>query len=160
MAIFITLLQLFAMVFGFVYSIRRMKKFKSITFEVRRGEKCYSCACDVDHEEFDYSDFKSSWEKEDFKLCVPCKREESLDKFIKSGFPDTTLLNNLKKYLFSKRSNRLIWYFMFAVLGSLLIELVARLAFDIKAFWILTPILNILYWSVFCYKSKITYIKE
>ena len=163
MVIFFNLLQIFAMVFGFVYSIIRVKKLKPITFEVRRGERCYSCSDELEYDELDYTDFdryKASLEKEDFKLCVSCKREENLDQFIKSGFPDATRINKVKKYLFSKKSDRLIWYFMFAILGGVLIEFVARFAFGIKVSWIFIPLCNIVYWSLFCYKSKITYIKE
>lgn len=163
MSLFISLLQVFVMVFGFAYSIRRIKKHKSITYEVRRGERCYSCSDEVEHEEFDYtnlSDWKASLEKEDFKLCVRCKREENLDQFIKSGFPDATRINKLKKYLFSKKSDRLVWYFMIAILGGILIEFVARFVFGVKVSWIFIPLCNIVYWSLFCYKSKITYIKE
>ena len=163
MSIFISLLQIFVMVFGFAYSIRRIKRYKSITYEVRRGERCYSCSDEVEHDELDYtnlSDWKTSLEKEDFKLCVACKREENLDHFIKSGFPDATRINKVKKYLFSKKSARLVWYFMFAVLGGVLVEFVARFAFGIKVSWMFIPLCNIVYWSLFCYKSKITYIKE
>jgi hypothetical protein len=163
MIIFINLLQIFAIIFGFFYSIIRVKKLKPITFEVRRGERCYSCSTEVEHDDTDYMDFdafKASLEKEDFKLCVRCKREENLDQFIKTGFPDATRINKFKKFLFSKKSDRMIWYFMFAVFTSIIVEFVARFVFDIKLFWFLTPILNIIYWSIFCYKSKITYIKE
>ena len=159
MVAFLTFLQFFALIFGFIYSTRRIKKYKSITFEVRRGEKCYSCATDVDHD-VDYTDFAAMLQKEDFKLCVACKREESLDQFVKSGFPDATRINKLKKYLFSKKSDRLVWYFLIAILTNIAIEFITRFVFDIKVFWFLTPLLNIIYWSVFCYKSKITYIEE
>jgi hypothetical protein len=161
MVAFLTFLQFFALIFGFIYSTRRIKKHKSITFEVRRGEKCYSCTTDVDHDDLDLStDFAALLQKEDFKLCVACKREESLDYFVKSGFPDSTLINKFKKYLFSKKSDRLVWYFLIAILTSIAIEFITRFVFGIKVFWFLTPILNIIYWSIFCYKSKITYIKE
>lgn len=158
MVIFISLLQIFIMVFGFIYSFRRTRKYKGITFDVRMGTRCYSCATDIEHDDIDYLTEDLS-KYEHINLCVACKREESLDKFIKTGFPDTTRINKLKKYLFSKKSDRLVWYFMFAVLTSVLTDIVAGF-FDIKIFWILTPICNIVYWSLFCYKSKITYIKE
>lgn len=163
MTAFITFVQFFTLIFGFAYSIRRIKKYKSITFEVRRGERCYGCSNLVEHDHPDYLDFQSfkeSLEKEDFKLCVACKREESFDTFIKSGFPDATRINRFKKFLFSKKSDKLVWYFMFAILGSVAVEIFARFVFDIKVFWLLTPIFNIVYWSLFCYKSKITFIKE
>ncbi len=163
MVILINLLQIFAIVFGFIYSIVRVKKLKPITFEVRRGERCYGCSDEVEHDDVDYMDFeafKASLEREDFKLCVACKREENLDHFIKSGFPDSTGINKFKRFLFSKKSDRMIWYFMFAVLTSVLVEFVARFVFGVKIFWLLTPICNIVYWGLFCYKSKITYIKE
>jgi hypothetical protein len=163
MAIFITLLQFFAMIFGFIYSIIRVKKLTPITFEVRRGERCYSCSGELEYDELDYTDFdryKASLEREDFKLCVSCKREENLDQFIKTGFPDATRINKLKKFLFSKKSDKLVWYFLFAIFTGVLVEFVARFVFDIKMFWLLSPIFNIVYWSLFCYKSKITYIKE
>jgi hypothetical protein len=163
MAFFLTFLQFFALIFGFIYSIIRVKKLNSITFDVRRGEKCYSCAIDIDHDDVDYTDFstyKASLKNENFNLCVACKREESLDQFVKSGFPNATRINKFKKYLFSKKSDKLVWYFLFAILTSIAIEFIARFVFGVKIFWFLTPILNIIYWSIFCYKSKITYIKE
>ena len=160
MVAFLTFLQFFALIFGFIYSIVRVKKLTSITFEVRRGERCYSCATDIEYDELDYTDFAAMLQKEDFKLCVACKREESFDMFIKSGFPDATRMNRFKKFLFSKKSDKLVWYFMFAILGSVGVEIFARFVFDIKVFWLLTPIFNIVYWSLFCYKSKITFIKE
>jgi hypothetical protein len=160
MVAFLTFLQFFALIFGFIYSIVRVKKLTSITFEVRRGERCYSCATNLEYDELDYTDFAAMLQKEDFKLCVACKREESLDQFVKSGFPDATRINKFKKYLFSKKSDKIVWYFLIAILTSIAIEFISRFVFDIKVFWFLTPILNIIYWSIFCYKSKITYIKE
>ena len=162
MTAFITFVQFFTLIFGFAYSIRRIKKYKSITFEVRRGERCYGCSTLVehDHPDLDYTDFAAMLQKEDFKLCVACKREESLDQFVKSGFPDATRINKFKKYLFSKKSDKIVWYFLIAILTSIAIEFISRFVFDVKIFWFLTPILNIIYWSIFCYKSKITYIKE
>jgi hypothetical protein len=160
MVIFLTFLQFFVLIFGFIYSIVRVKKLTSIAFEVRRGERCYSCATNVEHDDLDYTDFATMLQKEDFKLCVRCKREENLDQFIKTGFPDATRINKFKKFLFSKKSDRMIWYFMFAILTSIAIEFISRFVFDIKVFCFLTPMLNIIYWSIYCYKLKITYIKE
>jgi len=159
MTIFLIFLQIFALVFGFFYSIIRVKRLKSITFDVRMGTKCYGCATDIEHDNLDYLTEDLS-KYEHINLCVACKREESLDKFIKTGFPDATRINKLKKFLFSKKSDKIVWYFIFAVLTSILVEFVARFMFDIKIFWLLTPICNIVYWTLFCYKSKITYIKE
>lgn len=161
MEIFLIFLQLFALIFGFAYSVRRIKKYTSITWEVRRGMKCYGCGTDVDND-FDDVILKFD-EKNDtkiMKLCVACKRDENLDQFIKSGFLDATRLNKFKKYLFSKKSERLAWYFLLAIIPAIGIAIITRLVFDIKIFWVLTPILNIVYWTIFCYKSKITHIEE
>lgn len=160
MAIFITFLQIFTMAFVFAYSIRRTKKYKSITFDVRRGMKCYGCATDVEYDlekAFEYFEENSDTK---MKLCVACKRDESLDSFIKTGFPDSTRMNKLRKHLFSKKSDRIVWYFLLAILVSIVIEIISRLFFDIKISWVLTPILNIVYWTIFCYKTKITYTEE
>jgi hypothetical protein len=161
MEILLTFLQLFTLIFGFAYSAKRIKKYTSITWEVRRGMKCYSCGTDVDND-FDDAILKFE-EKNDtkiMKLCVACKRDENLNQFIKSGFLDTTRLNKLKKYLFSKKSERLAWYLLFVIVLGIGIEIITRFFFDIKIFWILTPVINIIYWTIFCYKSKITHIKE
>ena len=163
MVIFINLLQIFALIFGFIYSIKRVKKYGSITWEVRRGMKCYGCGTDVNQDFEDIISIVKFDEKSDtktMKLCVSCKRDENLDQFIKTGFPDATRINKFKKYLFSKKSERLVWYFLLAIILTIGIELVARLVFNIKIFWVLTPILNIVYWTIFCYKSKITHIEE
>lgn len=160
MAIFITFLQVFTMAFVFAYSIRRTKKYKSITFDVRRGMKCYGCAADVEYDlekAFEYFEENSD---DKMKLCVACKRDESLDSFIKTGFPDSTRMNKIRKNLFSKKSDRIVWYFLLAILASTAIEFVARFVFDVKIFWLLPPILNIVYWSIFWYKIKITYTEE
>ena len=160
MAIFITFLQVFTMAFGFAYSIRRTKKYKSITFDVRRGMKCYGCAADLEYDlekAFEYFEENSD---DKMTLCLACKRDESLDSFIKTGFPDSTRMNKLRMHLFSKKSDRIVWYFLLAILASIAIEIVAREVYDIKVFWLLTPILNITYWSIFCYKTKITYTEE
>lgn len=161
MGILLTFLQLFSLIFGFAYSVRRIKKYGSITWEVRRGMKCYGCGTDVDHDLEDaIVKFDEKSDTKTMKLCVACKRDENLDQFIKTGFPDATRLNKFKKYLFSKKSERLAWYFLFAIILAIGIEFVARLAFDIKIFWVLTPVANIVYWTIFCYKSKITHTEE
>ena len=161
MEIFLTFLQLFALIFGLFYSVRRVKKYGSITWEVRRGMKCYGCGTDVDND-FDDVILKFD-EKNDtkiMKLCVACKRDENLDQFIKSGFLDVTRLNKFKKYLFSKKSERLAWYLLFVIVLSIGVDITIRFFFDVKIFWLLTPVINIIYWTIFCYKSKITHIKE
>lgn len=161
MTFFLTFLQLFSLIFGFVYSIKRMKKYGSITWEVRRGMKCYGCGKDVNHDfEEAINTFDEKNDNKIMKLCVACKRDENLDQFIKTGFPDATRLNKFKKYLFSKKSERLAWYFLLAIIPAIGIDIVTRLVFDIKIFWVLTPILNIVYWTIYCYKSKITHIEE
>lgn len=161
MELFLTFLQTFALIFGFAYSIRRVKKYGSITWEVRRGMKCYGCGTDVDS---DFEDailkFDEKNDTKTMKLCVACKRDESLDQFIKTGFPDATWLNKFKKYLFSKKSERLAWYLLFVIALGIGVEIITRLFFGVKIFWLLTPAVNIIYWTIFCYKSKITHIEE
>ena len=161
MEIFLTFLQLFALIFGLFYSVRRVKKYGSITWEVRRGMKCYGCGTDVDND-FDDVILKFD-EKNDtkiMKLCVACKRDENLDQFIKSGFLDVTRLNKFKKYLFSKKSERLAWYLLFVIVLSIGVDITIRFFFDVKIFWLLTPVINIIYWTIFCYKYKITHTEE
>lgn len=161
MEIFLTFSQIFVLAFAFSYSIRRLKKYTTITWEVRRGMKCYGCGTDVDCSTDD--SILRFDEKNDTKtmvLCVACKREESLDSFIKTGFPDSTRTNKLRRFLFSKKSDRIIWYFLLSILMCIAIEIFARFAFGVRISWLLTPILNMAYWCIFCYRTKITYTEE
>lgn len=157
MAFFLTMAQFLAMIFGFAYSIWRLKKYKSIGFDVRQGMRCYGCSEKID-KEIDYS--MISLQSEHMALCVCCDRDEKLDSFVKSGFPSTTFMNKTRKYLFSKKSDKLVWYLLLAICLSTILEITLRLFFGIKIFWIIGPIFNIIYWSIFSYRAKIAYIKE
>jgi len=150
------IIQFLLIALGFAYSIRRIRKYRSIVFEVRRGEKCFGCSSDIEGAK---RSFEIDPDENKMSLCLSCKREERIDSFI-SLFSLKSMLNRFKKFLFSKRSDKVVFYFLICIILGIFCELFLRIYFGVKTIWIVPTILNIAYWALFCYKSKITYIKE
>lgn len=88
-------------------------------------------------------------DKDFFILCKSCSREESIDlvtgkKFIK-------VKNNLKKFLISKRADKIIYYYMVLIVLIFLLDILT----GVKIFSVFTSLLNLLYAYFFYYRSML-----
>jgi hypothetical protein len=152
----VSILSIVIIVFLYTKSFIKIKKNVSLTWEMKKGIICYSCKEKVSDHEDDWS-YNFDMSKEDFKLCTSCERDEKLGELIyKSDNHKWT--NRLKKYLVSNRSNKM----MFIYIGALFLFFTIDLLLHINGFKnshifsIASPILNILYASLFYYKVCIT----
>ena len=89
------------------FNIFLEKRRESISWEVKRGKKCFSCKENLDLPEEDL--FKRILDdKELTQLCVSCSRDMKLS-LIKN--PISSLKFKFHKYLFSNKSNNIVYYF-------------------------------------------------
>lgn len=132
------------------------KRRESISWEVKRGKKCYSCKEDLDLPEEDL--FKRILsDKEHTQLCVPCSRDMKLS-LIKNTM--ISLKFKFHKYLFSNKSNNTVYYFTIAVFLFILLDIIL-MTFGIKIkLYLIYGSINILFWAFNTYKTLYTTIKK
>lgn len=131
-----------------------LNKKKSHSWEFKKGILCYSCKEIVSEDDWIYNHDMS---KEDFKLCTYCERDQKLDEFIPSNFIKQKYINNFKKYLISKKSNKLIVIYIIMLISLLSTDIITKLVGlkDIKIFNLSLSFLNILYSIIVFYRTKL-----
>lgn len=128
------------------------KKRKSLTWEIKKGTVCYNCKEDLGLSEMKL--LSRIMDSKDFsKLCVQCTRDIKIES-IKN--PTLNLKYKFKKYLISKKSDKLIWYFTAAAFFFIGLDITLML-FEIKLglSWIYGSV-NIIFWLVSIYKIFLT----
>jgi hypothetical protein len=128
------------------------KKRKSLIWEIRKATICYNCKEDLGLSEMKL--LSRIMDPKDFsKLCVQCTRDIKIES-IKN--PTLNLKYKFKKYLISKKSDKLIWYFTAAAFFFIGLDITLML-FEIKLglSWIYGSV-NIIFWLVSIYKIFLT----
>jgi hypothetical protein len=131
-----------------------LKKKKSHTWELKKGIMCYSCKEIINEDDWK---FNHDISKEDFKLCTSCERDQKLDEFIPSNFIKQKYINNFKKYLISKKSNKIIVIYIILVISLLSTDIITKLVGlkDIKIFSLSLSFINILCSIIVFYRTKL-----
>ena len=145
-------------VFSLYYkSVRTIKKYTSLTWEIKKGIICYSCKEKVSDDEADWM-YNLDMNKEDFKLCLACDRDQKLDQFVPVRSLSQKNSNKFKKYLISKKGDKILYFYISSFVLFFLIQLSLYLIGfkNSNLFSISTSIINIIYALFFYYKVKIT----
>jgi hypothetical protein len=155
--IILIIIQTLFIVFSFYYTMRRLKKCEPISWRVRKGSICYSCNASLcDSEADEYSRIFS--DAEDFRLCTRCSRDERLSAAL--GGRRIIYLNRLKRICHSEKSHRINIYFAVFMFLSIFASLGLNHFFHTDIFNLLSFTGNIIYWSFFLYRSKITLLEK
>jgi len=145
MSVLISLVSLIITIIIYFASFRLMKKKKNISWDIKRGLNCYSCKESI----VSVYDYTIDTKKECFDLCKSCSRDESIDSIINNSNKKNT--NRLKRYLISKKSDKIIIYYIFIVLFLFFLDFF----FVTKFFSLSTGFLNILYAIVSYYRISL-----
>lgn len=138
------------------FSIYLLKRRNSVLWDVRKGKKCYNCKEDLDLSNEDL--LKRLLDDKDHKgLCISCSRDMKLS-LIKN--PISSLKFKFHKYLFSKKSDKIVYYFAGFVFFFILLD-ITLVFFGIKAnLYLVYGTINIIFWIVNSYKIIYTTQKK
>lgn len=152
-----TILQSAIIVFSVIYTGRRMKKCEPISWKVKKGMRCYSCAAPLcsDAEETAARLFS---ETEEFRLCKACEREEKLG--VALGSKKTKYINRFKKFCHSDKSYKINIYFAMGLFACIILSVLGKAFWKTDFYGILSFFANAIYWGLFVYRSKICFEEE
>ena len=133
-----------------------MKSRESVSWDVRKGKKCYNCKDNLDLSNEDL--FKRLLDDKNHKrLCISCSRDIKLS-LIRN--PIYSLKFKFHKYLFSKESDKMVYYFTVFVFFFILLDIILMI-FGIKAkIYLIYGTVNIFFWIVNTYKTIYTTTKK
>jgi hypothetical protein len=155
-----SIFPLFTVFFMMIYLFRINKTKNNITWDIRRGDNCYSCKEFIEEQPYWWNSQTGEIEKsEKFKMCTSCNRDEKLHDVINPIFKLKTL-NNFKKFLYSEKSNKFIISLLIIMILSMVIDYSVRFFFNTKILSFLYPLTSTIYWAIFYYKTKISYIEK
>ena len=152
----VTILSLLVVVFFYTKAFVLINKNVSLSWEIKKGVLCYSCKERTSDNEDDWI-YNLDINKEDIKLCTSCERDEKLGSLIYK-IDNHKWINRFKRYLVSKKSDKMIFIYVGALFALFAIDLLFHLTIlkNIHIFGVISTILNILYASLFYYKVKLT----
>lgn len=131
-------------------------KRKSLSWEMKMGKICYNCK---EYLNLSNKDLMSRLmdENDHSKLCISCSRDTKINSIRN---PLINLKYKFQKYLTSKKSDNLIWYFTLAAFLFIVLDILL-MYFGIKLHlsWIYSSI-NIVFWISSIYKILYTTTKK
>ena len=138
------------------FNIHLLKKRNYVSWDVKKGKKCYNCKDDLNLSNVDL--FKRLMDSEEHtRLCVSCSRDMKLS-LIKN--PISSLKFKFHKYLFSKKSDKIVYYFTGGVFFFILLD-ITLMFFGIKAnLYLVYGTINIFFWILNTYKTIYTTEKK
>ena len=133
-----------------------MKSRESVSWDVRKGKKCYNCKDDLDLSNEDLLK-RLLDDKNHKRLCISCSRDMKLS-LIKN--PISSLKFKFHKYLFSEESDKMVYYFTVFVFFFILLDIILMI-FGIRAkLYLIYGTVNIIFWIVNTYKTIYTTTKK
>ena len=152
----VAILSLLVVFFFYTKAFVLINKNVSLSWEIKKGVLCYSCKERTSDNEDDWI-YNLDINKEDIKLCTSCERDEKLGSLIYK-IDNHKWINRFKRYLVSKKSDKMIFIYVGALFAIFAIDLLFHLTIlkNIHIFGVISTVLNILYASLFYYKVKLT----
>jgi len=131
-------------------------KRKSLSWEIKKGKICYNCKDNLNLSDKDLMS-RIMVDTDRSKLCTSCSRDMKINSIRN---PLISLKYKFQKYLASKKSDNLIWYFSIAAFFFIVLDILL-VFFGIKLHLSLTySSINIIFWSLSIYKILYTTTKK
>jgi hypothetical protein len=160
----------------FFFLNRNRKNKKNISFDVKQGIRCYSCKEEI----FDESNIQTDTQREtqrhnklhdvfarllldpkseDIHICTSCNRDNQIEGLIHKRFIS---LNSIKKYLYSSKSNRILWIYTITMITMLVLDIIDYTSHkdSLRIFFYIYNSTIFLYWGLLFYRSKLEYIDK
>ena len=150
-----SILNLVLIAVSFITFFRNRNK-ECVSFSKKVGTMCYSCSDEID--DLDPMDTYKRFleDKEDFRLCRACDRDEKLGYFIYRNNKEEKI-NNFKKFLLSNKFKKVNLILLIAIPVTLSLHYFLLFVYKINGFQILNYSIVTIFWIVFLYKSKLDY---
>lgn len=144
---------------AFAHFFRSTKNKEAVSFSKKVGNSCYSCSDEIEDDD-PMDNYKRIIEdKEDFRLCKACERDEKLDYFI-YGRNTNEKINNFKKFLLSNKFKKINIFLLILIPVTLLIHYFILYVYDINWFYPVNYSIVTFYWILFLYKTSLEYRKK
>lgn len=131
-------------------------KRKSLSWEIKKGKICYNCKDNLNLSDKDLMS-RIMVDTDHSKLCTSCSRDMKINSIRN---PLISLKYKFQKYLASKKSDNLIWYFSIAAFFFIVLDiLLVIFGIKLQLSWTYSSI-NIIFWSLSIYKILYTTTKK
>ena len=162
---------------GFLfYTSRRNRNRKNINWDVKQGIRCYSCKEEIYNESNIQTEIQRETQRltklskvfdrlnhdpksENLHMCTSCNRDNQIEGIINNRI---TSLNKIKKYLYSRKSNTLLWIYTISMTTTLVLDIVDLTSNkdSLRIFFYLYNSIIFFYWTIMIYKNKLDYIDK
>ena len=159
-----------------VYLNRRYKDKKNISWDVKQGIRCYSCKEKI----FDESNIQTELQREtqrlnklrsifvrtsdnpkseDLHMCTSCNRDNQIEGLIHKKLIS---LNSIKKYLYSRKSNTILWVYTFLMITTLTLDIIdyTHNKDSLRILFYFYNFIIYCYWIIVFYKNKLDHIDK
>ncbi len=155
---------------------RKNKNRKNISFDVKQGIRCYSCKEEIFDESNIQNEIQREWQKinrlqvvfnrlnlnpksENIHMCTSCNRDNQIEGLIHKRFIS---LNSIKKYLYSSKSNRILWIYTIFMITTLVLDIVDYTTNkdSLRIFFYIYNSTIFFYWGLLFYRTKLEYIDK
>ena len=136
------------------------RKWKDISWEIRRGLKCPSCKENIYTKEEEnqlWMNGRLPVEGDNITSCKSCRRDESIDVLFGKR---SSLFLGFRNYLISDKSRKLLLYMLVALFSFTIIDIICSLVFNIRGLSIVSNSFNLLYWVVMFIKRRYSSIRN
>jgi hypothetical protein len=137
----------------------RNKNKECVSFSKKIGTMCYSCSDEIEDADTMDTYKRIVEDKEDFRLCRACERDEKLSYFIYGNNKDQKI-NKFKKFLLSNKFRKIHLTILILIPLTLSLHYFLLFVYKIDGFQILNYLIVTIFWIVFLYKNKLEYKKK
>jgi hypothetical protein len=160
----------------FYFLNKKNKNRKNISFDVKQGIRCYSCKEEIFDESNIQTDIQRETQRlnrlhsayarlmldsksEDIHMCTSCNRDNQIEGLFHKRFIS---LNSIKKFLYSRKSNIILWIYTFIMITTLVLDIIDYTSHkdSLRIFFYIYNSTIFLYWGILFYRSKLEYIDK
>ncbi len=160
----------------FFFLNRKNKNRKNISFDVKQGIRCYSCKEEIFDESNIQTDIQRETQRlnrlhsvfdrlnqdpksENIHMCTSCNRDNQIEGLIHKRFIS---LNSIKKFLYSHKSNRILWIYTITMITTLVLDIVDYTTNkdSLRIFFYIYNSTIFFYWGLLFYRTKLEYIEK
>ena len=150
-----SIMNLVLIAVAFITFYRNRNK-ECVSFSKKVGTMCYSCSDEIDDVDPMDTYKRIVEDKEDFRLCRACDRDEKLGYFIYGNNKDQKI-NNFKKFLLSRKFRKVNLLLLISIPVTLALHYFLLFVYKINGFQLVNYSIVTIFWIVFLYKNKLDY---
>jgi hypothetical protein len=153
-----SILNLVLIAVNFITFFRNINK-ECVSFSKKIGTMCYSCSDEIEDNDPIDTYKRIIEDKEDFRLCISCSRDEKLGYFI-YGNNKGKRINKLKRILLSNKFKKVNLTILILIPLTLAFHYFLLYVYNINEFQLLNSLVVTIHCVLFFYKNKLDYKKK